>query len=111
MSQPVTPQLVPQPDSAPKCSIPPGSNAPDLPSSRESIANAVFHGLRAKFGGNPQPSDSLAAIGIDSLGMAEFSYEIEKRFGVRVDEDILNVETVTDLIDYIQSKAILAPKA
>lgn len=74
--------------------------------SREDITAAIRQGLREKFGGDPQSDDSLAAAGIDSLGMAEFSLEIEKRFGVRVDEDILNVETVADLTDYIYAKSL-----
>ena len=64
----------------------------------------ILQALQRKFGGNPQPTDELTGLGIDSLGMAELSAELEAHFGVRVDEDILNVETVHELADYIQGK-------
>jgi acyl carrier protein len=103
MSQPASQPLACQND---------GNSRPDeaiearIACSREDITAAIRQGLREKFGGDPQPDDSLAAAGIDSLGMAEFSLEIEKRFGVKVDEDILNVETVADLTDYIYAKSL-----
>ncbi len=71
----------------------------------DTINAEILRALRAKFGGNPQAGDSLAGLGVDSLGMAELSYELEKRFGVRVGEDVLGVETVDELVEYIRSKA------
>jgi len=74
------------------------------PSSMDSIEADILQALQRKFGGSPQPTDELAALGIDSLGMAEFSTEMENHFGVRVDEDILSVETVQELAEYIRGK-------
>ena len=74
---------------------------PDL---MDSVEMEIIAALRAKFGGNPQPLDSLLGLGIDSLGMAEFSAEMEHRFAVRADEEILFVETVRDLAEYIRRK-------
>jgi len=38
--------------------------------------------------------------------MAEFSTELEARFGIRVEEDVLGVETMCDLVDYVRSKKL-----
>ena len=74
--------------------------------SMDSLEAELMEAIRLKFGGNPQPSDSLVAIGVDSLGMAEFSTELESRFGIRVEEDVLGVETMCDLVDYVRSKKL-----
>ena len=47
--------------------------------------------------------DSLDLLDLDSLSMAEFSVELERAFGVRVDEQILEVRTVGELSEYIRS--------
>jgi acyl carrier protein len=36
--------------------------------------------------------------------MAELTVDLEKQFGIKVDEDILGTETVGDLIAYVRSK-------
>ncbi len=46
--------------------------------------------------------DSLALLGIDSVSMAELTIEVEKRFGIRVADDIMDVETLHELADYIR---------
>lgn len=60
--------------------------------------------LREKFGGDPQMSDGLAFIGVDSIGMAELTLELENRFGIRVGEDIVSVDTVQDLANYVRQR-------
>lgn len=69
-----------------------------------SIEADVLQALQRKFGGSPKPNDELSGLGVDSLGMAELSSELEAHFGVRVEEDVLNVETVGELADYIRAK-------
>ena len=49
------------------------------------IEQEIVDYLRRAVGGNPRTSDSLAIIGIDSVGMAELTFELEKRFSIRVD--------------------------
>ena len=71
----------------------------------DSIEAQIRQALQDKFGGSPQGDDSLAALGVDSLGMAELASEVEKHFGIRVDEDVLDVETVADLAAYIRTKS------
>ncbi len=46
--------------------------------------------------------DSLALIGVDSVGMAELTFDIEKQFSIQVDDTVLDVETVAELVDYVR---------
>jgi acyl carrier protein len=55
----------------------------------------------------PQLDDSLAVIGIDSVAMAEMTFEFEKRFGIRVDDEILDVETVDQLVRYVHDRQLV----
>ncbi len=60
--------------------------------------------LAQKFGGDPQSSDSLALLGVDSIGMAELTLELENDFGISVDEDVVDVDSVAELAEYIRSR-------
>ena len=73
----------------------------------ESIEDRLLASLTEKFGGHPELSDGLAYIGVDSVGMAELTVDIEKDFGIRVQDDIVSVDTVQELADYIRER--LAP--
>ena len=68
------------------------------------LEQSLLNQLKEKFGGNPQLSDSLMMMGVDSVGMAELTFQIEKDFGIRVDDQILEVDTVEELVAYIRSK-------
>ncbi|GIW99239.1 MAG: hypothetical protein KatS3mg111_2572 [Pirellulaceae bacterium] len=68
------------------------------------VAEKILKRLEAKFGHRPQRDDPLAFIGVDSIGMAELTVELEKEFGVRVEDDILAVETVGELIEYVEMR-------
>lgn len=68
------------------------------------IEQEIVDYLRKAVGGNPRISDSLAVIGIDSVGMAELTFELEKRFSIRVDDDVLDLETVADLASYVRQR-------
>ena len=70
----------------------------------EAIEDSLIAKLAEKFGGQPQPDDSLQLIGVDSVGMAELTFEIEKQFGIEVDDSILDVDTVQDLANYIRQR-------
>ena len=70
----------------------------------ESIEQKLLDQLVKKFGGNPQLSDSLVLVGVDSVGMAELTVEIERDFKIAVDDQILNVETVQELADYVRAQ-------
>lgn len=68
------------------------------------IEQEIVDYLRKSIGGNPRSTDSLAVIGIDSVGMAELTFELEKRFSIRVDDDVLDLETVADLVRYVRER-------
>ncbi len=70
----------------------------------ESIEDKLLSSLADKFGVRPELKDELALIGVDSVGMAELTVEIEKDFGIRVQDDIVNVDTVQDLADYVRER-------
>ena len=42
-------------------------------------------------------------IGIDSVAMAELTFELEKRFAIKIDDDILDVDSVDELVQYVVS--------
>lgn len=58
--------------------------------------------LKNKFGGDPQLSDGLVFIGVDSIGMAELTLDLESEFAVTVNEALADVETVQELANYIR---------
>ncbi len=70
----------------------------------ESIEEKLLAQLAKKFGTEPVLSDGLAYIGVDSVGMAELTVDIERDFGIRVEDDIVAVETVQELADYIRER-------
>lgn len=70
----------------------------------ESIEDKLLSQLTEKFGTRPDLSDGLAYIGVDSVGMAELTVELEKEYGIVVNDDIVGVDTVQELADYIRSR-------
>jgi acyl carrier protein len=70
----------------------------------DSIEEQLLVMFTNKFGSRPKASDGLAYIGVDSVGMAELTFDLEKQFGIRVDDDIVNTDTVQDLADYIRAR-------
>lgn len=47
----------------------------------------------------------LASLGVDSLSLLEMVFEIEEKFGVRVDEDVPPPRSCGDLVALIESLA------
>ncbi len=58
------------------------------------VEQQILEHLKRICGGNPTIQDSLALIGVDSVGMAELTFDIEKQFSIQVDDSVLDVETV-----------------
>ncbi|MFO0941207.1 MAG: acyl carrier protein [Pirellulales bacterium] len=69
-----------------------------------SIEEILVNSLGEKFGTRPELDDSLLLLGIDSVGMAELTYDIEKQFNISIDDTLLDVDTVQDLANYIRQK-------
>ncbi len=70
----------------------------------ESIEDQLLDNFTQKFGSRPKLSDGLAYIGVDSVGMAELTFELEKQFNIQVDDEIVHSETVQDLANYIRER-------
>lgn len=73
----------------------------------DEVESVILAAIEAKVARRPSLSDDLAHVGIDSLAMAEIALEVEERLGVRLDEGILDQETIGDLIQHV---AILRQK-
>jgi len=70
----------------------------------QSIEESLLNQLRSKFGTDAQLTDSLVMLGIDSVGMAELTYDLEQMYKIKVDDGLLNVDTVQDLVDYVRQR-------
>jgi acyl carrier protein len=65
--------------------------------------------IQRKTGVRPNLEDSFDTLQIDSLGMAELTVEIEKAFGIRIGEDIMDVSDIAGLVAYIQQRVANRP--
>lgn len=68
------------------------------------VQTELLSALTAQTGSSPQPSDELSKLGIDSVEMAGLVSELERRFGIRVDEEVFDVVTVEDLARYVEAR-------
>ena len=48
--------------------------------------------------------DSLALAGLDSVTMAELTLTLERQFAIRVDDSVLDVDTIAELAAYVQMR-------
>jgi len=65
----------------------------------------LIQALSEELGKDVHATDSLDSLGIDSLRMVQLATELERRFGFRVDEELLDVETVEELAEYVRSRS------
>jgi len=70
----------------------------------DSIEIEIRRALEEETGRRPRATDPLSDLGLDSLRMAELATRLENQFGIRVDEELLDVDTVADLTHYIRSR-------
>jgi len=71
---------------------------------QRSTQSQIFDYLKAVCGSMPKGNDSLAMIGIDSVAMAELTFELEKRFSIKINDDILDVDSVDELVQYVVNR-------
>ena len=71
----------------------------------DAIEEKLLASFEEKFGNKPELDDELSFLGVDSVGMAELTVEIERDFQIEVDDQIVNVDTVQDLAAYIRERA------
>ena len=70
-----------------------------------SIEAEIVEALSQELGKDVDLAVSLGSLGIDSLRMAQLATELERRFDFRVDEELLDVETVKELAEYVRTRA------
>lgn len=67
----------------------------------DEVESVILSAIEAKVARRPKLSDDLARVGIDSLAMAEIALEVEEQLGVRLDEGVLDQETIGELIQHV----------
>lgn len=72
----------------------------------KSIETEVIQTLNAELGRDVQATDTLDSLGVDSLRVVQLATELERRFEFRVDEELLDVETVKELAAYVRSRSV-----
>lgn len=70
----------------------------------DSVELGVLEKLQGVCGRLPQPQDLIASLGIDSMGMAELTFDLERQFAIRMDDGVLDLETVAELIEYVRAR-------
>lgn len=79
-----------------------------MPVSTDTVAETVFSSLE-EFGAEPEALSREAtfeALDIDSLDLAELSQIVDEKYGVVIKgEDMENLKTVGDVIDFIAARA------
>jgi acyl carrier protein len=70
----------------------------------DAIEQELLAFIKQTFNVQPEMDEPLALVGIDSVGMAEMTLELEKRYNIRVDETIFDVDTVADLVSYVRER-------
>ena len=70
----------------------------------DTIEQQIVQALQDELGRGVTPADSLDRLGIDSLRMAELASGLERRFGIRMDEELLDVDTVAALAVYVRQR-------
>ena len=68
------------------------------------IESEIIRVLKEEIGGDPQPTDALMDLGIDSLRMVDLASDLAARFGIEIDQDMFEVETIHDLAHYVRKK-------
>ena len=70
----------------------------------DSLQQNIFRAIARRIEVPIRIEDSFALLGLDSVGMAELSFELEREFEVRLDEEIAACQTVGDLVEYVRQR-------
>ncbi len=70
----------------------------------DSIEQYILERVRFHTDEDVTLSDSLAIVGIDSVTMAELTFELERHFKIRVGDDVVQVETIGELVEYVRER-------
>ena len=67
------------------------------------VERRVLDLVEHRFGKRPELTEPLSALGVDSVEMADFVGVLEREFRIDVDADILDVDTLEELVRYVES--------
>ena len=68
----------------------------------DGIEQRISELICAKAGQAPTTADALAESGLDSLAFAELMAQIEDEFQVKLDDDVIDCETVGELASMVR---------
>lgn len=71
----------------------------------KALETEIVRILSEELGRGVRITDSLDSLGVDSLRVAELATALERRFAFRVDEELLDVETVQGLAEYVRARS------
>ena len=72
--------------------------------SDSSVEAALLELMGRELGRSVRVDDRLSSLGVDSVAMAEFIGTLEKRLQFEADAEILDVDTVDELVHYIDAR-------
>lgn len=72
--------------------------------SRDDVEAFVLHLAREHGASEVRPEQRLSDLGIDSLTLANHMGALERRFHIEMDADIADVDTVKELVDYVNAR-------
>lgn len=75
----------------------------------DDIETFILQHLSKESGREIQANESLALVGVDSVTMAELTYLLEKQFGIHVDDDVIDIDSVDELAAYVRKRLPKAP--
>ncbi len=70
----------------------------------DDIETRLIEAIASRYRHAATPATRLASLGVDSLQMADLVGDLERRFGIEVDQDIFDVETVAQLASYLRER-------
>lgn len=70
----------------------------------DEVASQVVRALTERLGSAPQPGVPIIELISDSLAFAEFLFDLEQKYGIKVDEYAVAEATAEELAQYVQAK-------
>ena len=70
----------------------------------DDIESKLTQAIASRYHREVDADTPLSSLGVDSMQMADLVGDIETRFGIAVDQDIFDAETVRQLAAYIRER-------
>ena len=72
---------------------------------RADIEAGLLEIVKRETGRDASLDERLSSLGIDSLDLAHLIDVIERRFEIQADDEILDVDTLDELVQYIEARS------